>query len=277
MTRVADVIDALERFAPPAWAEDWDPVGLAVGDREQAIDAVLLSLDLDGAAEAAATAAGAGLIVVHHPPIFSPLRQLLATRPSEARLLRLIRAGVALYCAHPTLDAPPGGVNDQLAYCLGLVPEAPLVPLSDAQLTATPWSGEGMRPGLGRLCAVPEGLDRHGLLLRINQQLQTAGCIPNFDSDGPLTRICVLGGSYDEDWLSALLEAGVDFVVAGEIKHHALVELRDHGIAAVVAGHEASERVVLHPLAGYLREALPGLRVVVHEGLDYNQLLYRES
>ena len=51
---------------------------------------------------------------------------------------RLIRAGVALYCAHTNADSADPGVSDALAAALGLTSSGPLVPNADG--------GTGSRP-----------------------------------------------------------------------------------------------------------------------------------
>ncbi|MDI9497462.1 MAG: Nif3-like dinuclear metal center hexameric protein [Bacillota bacterium] len=278
--RVGDVISRIEELAPPGLACDWDPTGFAIGDREAPVTSVVVSLDCDHRALRRAIGLGAGLIVTHHPPIFAPLRSLTTDTVVGAGLISLLRHGIAVYSAHTNLDAAVPGVSDQLACCLGLMVRETLVPLEDA---ATPVHqlemGEGgkVRPGFGRICETVPELTRRDLILRINQQLQTAGCIPNFDSDGAAGRIAVSGGSFDEAWIGHLVAAAVDTVVAGEIKHHVLVALREHGIAAVAAGHEATERVILHPLASWIQTAFPALELFVNEGLDYNELIFRDS
>ncbi|MDI9469716.1 MAG: Nif3-like dinuclear metal center hexameric protein [Bacillota bacterium] len=279
--RVGDVISHIERLAPLSYACDWDPTGFAIGDREDPLTSVVVSLDCDRRAVERALDMGAGLIVTHHPPIFTPLGTLTADTPAGADRLRLLRAGIAVYAAHTNLDATVPGVGDQLACCLGLRVQKTLVPLEGdgrpLPKLLTGEAGSGAVPGFGRICAEEEDLTRRDLILRVNQQLQTAGCIPNFDTDKAAGRIAVSGGSFDEAWIEQLLAEGVDTLVAGEIKHHVLVALRDLGIAAIVAGHEATERVILHPLASWIRKAFPALSLFVNEGLDYNQLIFRDS
>lgn len=277
--RIGDIASRIELLAPPAWASDWDPTGLAIGDRQTPVTSVVISLDCDSRAISLSLELGAELIVTHHPPIFEPLRSLTADTAAGAELLRLLRSGVAVYSAHTNLDAAVPGVSDQLACCLGLEVRETLVPLENAPAppALSEEGGSGVLPGFGRICETVPGLTRRDLILRVNQQLQTAGCIPNFDCDKAAGCIAVCGGSFDEGWIAPLIAGGVDTVVAGEIRHHVLVALRNHGIAAIAAGHEATERVILHPLATWLRTAFPALDLFVNEGLDYNQLIFRDS
>ena len=69
-----DVIKKLTDLAPEAYAQEWDNVGLLVGDRAQEISKIFIALDADETAIAQAQACGAQLLLTHHPMIFSPLK-----------------------------------------------------------------------------------------------------------------------------------------------------------------------------------------------------------
>jgi dinuclear metal center YbgI/SA1388 family protein len=129
MLTVAAVVDYLEQFAPPRLAAEWDNVGLLLGDRDAPARQVMTCLTLTPEVAAEAVAAGAGLIVTHHPVLFRPVKRLTAATPEGRMLLALIRAGVAVYSPHTALDNTAGGINDLLARRLKLTDVAPLRPL----------------------------------------------------------------------------------------------------------------------------------------------------
>ncbi len=118
--KIAGVIAILEELAPPQYAEDWDNVGLLVGSRQAETGAVLVALDCTREVLDEAVEAGAALVVCHHPPIFRPLKRLLADDPVGLLLHRAVAAGVSVYAAHTNLDASEVGVNTVLAEILGL-------------------------------------------------------------------------------------------------------------------------------------------------------------
>jgi dinuclear metal center YbgI/SA1388 family protein len=116
------VIDALEDIAPTRYAESWDNVGLLAGDPQQEVTRALLAIDFTPAVAQEARAANADLIIAYHPPIFSPVKRLLAGDV----LYDAIRQGVAIYSPHTALDVADGGTNDLLADLLGLEDRQPL-------------------------------------------------------------------------------------------------------------------------------------------------------
>ncbi|UFU04871.1 Nif3-like dinuclear metal center hexameric protein [Ruania halotolerans] len=123
-----EVIELLERRYPPATAESWDAVGLVAGEPGAPVRRVLFAVDPTEEVVAEAAAAGADLLVTHHPLLLRPVNSVAATTPKGRVLHRLITEGIALYVAHTNADSAAGGVNDALADALDLVATRPLVP-----------------------------------------------------------------------------------------------------------------------------------------------------
>jgi dinuclear metal center YbgI/SA1388 family protein len=117
---IADVTDALEAWAPPGSAQDYDNVGLQVGDATRPVDTALLALDATPQVLEEAQEIGADLIVTHHPLLFRPLDGVTADSYVSNLALRLAESETALYSIHTNLDAAPGGVSFALADRLGL-------------------------------------------------------------------------------------------------------------------------------------------------------------
>jgi len=124
--RLGNLIDILEQIAPTNRAESWDNVGLLVGDPEQNVSQILLTIDYTPQVAAEAKKLGAQLVIAYHPPIFHPLKQLT----SSSLIWNAIRDGIALYSPHTALDVADGGTNDMLADVLGMVDRQPLRPAS---------------------------------------------------------------------------------------------------------------------------------------------------
>lgn len=123
--KVKDIAPVIEEIAPLGLAQDWDNVGLLVGDPEQPIRNVLLAIDVTKAVVAEAKRLKANLIVSYHPVIWDGLKRVLATGPTHV-VHELIRAGIAVFSIHTALDVVAGGVNDGLAEMLGIEDGKPL-------------------------------------------------------------------------------------------------------------------------------------------------------
>lgn len=124
--RVSDIVGIINKFAPLRRAESWDNPGLQVGDPRSAAGRVMVSLDPCAGAVRAAVEAGCGLLVTHHPLIFSPLKRLSSQDPVGSILMEAVRHNLSVVSAHTNYDAADGGLNDLLACRLGLTSCEPL-------------------------------------------------------------------------------------------------------------------------------------------------------
>ncbi|KIH76019.1 dimetal-binding protein YqfO [Geoalkalibacter ferrihydriticus DSM 17813] len=118
--RVQDIVGLIHALAPPSLAEEWDNVGLQVGDPAAEVRRVLVALDPSHAVMQEAAAADAQLLISHHPLIFRPLKNLTPTDDVGRALLLAARTEIAVLCAHTNLDRARAGLNDWLAEALGL-------------------------------------------------------------------------------------------------------------------------------------------------------------
>ncbi|HEY1923064.1 MAG TPA: Nif3-like dinuclear metal center hexameric protein, partial [Tepidisphaeraceae bacterium] len=114
--QLSTIITALEQIAPLSLAESWDNVGLLTGDPAQNISGILLTIDYTQAVAEEARDKKCDLVIAYHPPIFHPLKRVVA----GSLIFDAIRRGVAIYSPHSALDIAEGGTNEMLADVLGL-------------------------------------------------------------------------------------------------------------------------------------------------------------
>ena len=123
---LADIIGLLNQLCPPDLAEDWDNVGLQVGDPNAEISKVLVCLDAEEVAVEEALRLGAQLIISHHPLIFRPLKRLTPADMTGRVLFQAIKENISIVSAHTNLDRAADGLNDWLAQRLGVTDMVPL-------------------------------------------------------------------------------------------------------------------------------------------------------
>ncbi len=123
---VGTLRDAMRRIAPEWSAADWDNVGLLVGDPDWPVSQVLLTIDLTPAVLDEAIAGRFDAIISYHPPIFRPIKALVASRQTTEGLAALALAHrIAIYSPHTALDCAPGGMNDAIASLCDLTDVCP--------------------------------------------------------------------------------------------------------------------------------------------------------
>lgn len=245
MPTVREVEKALFELAPRELAQDWDNVGLLVGDPEGMVSAVLVALDVTETVAREAEELGAGLIVAHHPVMncaWHPVQTIRGDDPQGRLLLRLIRSRTAAICMHTNLDAAAGGVNDALARALGLAEVEPL--------------GED---GIGRVGTLPEEMALSAFLPLVRQRLRPNG-IRYVSAGRSVRRVAVGGGACGEYALRAL-ELGCDTFVTADIKYNGFLDAGELGLNLLDAGHYPTENVVCPAVVRYLARCFPGLTI----------------
>lgn len=247
MLTIETIAGFLDQYAPPRLAEDWDNVGLLVGNRRRSVARVMTCLTVSPVTATEAIQRKAGLIVAHHPLPFHALRRLTAETVTGRLLLDLIAERIAVYSPHTALDSAPEGINQQLAKGLALRGVTPLVYQAD-------------RPAAGRWGWLAEPMTLGQLADRVKQflsvdQLQLVG-----DPQRPIRTVAVACGAADE-LLGAARENGCDCMLVGEARFHTCLEAQSSSIGLLMPGHFASERFAVERLAEVLSQRLPGLEV----------------
>jgi len=130
---VTDIIEVLDSLAPRSLAEDWDNVGLQVGDLRRTVKNIWIALDPTYAVVKAACRQKVDLIVTHHPLLFKPLKNINLGSPAGSIIDLAVRHQVAIFAAHTNLDSAPGGINDILADRIGLCDLKPLTASRERQ------------------------------------------------------------------------------------------------------------------------------------------------
>jgi len=125
---VQEVINHLEAFSPLAYAEDFDNVGLLVGNKNMPITGILVTLDTLETVVDEAIETKCNLIVSFHPIIFKGLKKLTGNTYVERVVIKAIKHDIAIYSMHTSLDNAFQGVNDMICNQLQLTNKQILIP-----------------------------------------------------------------------------------------------------------------------------------------------------
>lgn len=129
---IQEICALLEDWAPLSQAEDFDNVGLLVGNRTTTVTNVLVAHDaLEQTVEEAITQ-NCNLIVCFHPIIFSGLKRLNGSNYVERSVIKAIQHNIAIYAIHTALDNLPTGVSYGMSRALNLQDSKVLVPKKDS-------------------------------------------------------------------------------------------------------------------------------------------------
>jgi len=129
---VQDVINYLEELSPLAYAEDFDNVGLLVGNKNTRISGILVTLDTLETVVDEAIENNCNLIVSFHPIIFKGLKKITGKSYVERVVLKAIKNDIAIFAMHTALDNALQGVNNMICEKIGLINRKILIPQSGA-------------------------------------------------------------------------------------------------------------------------------------------------
>jgi dinuclear metal center YbgI/SA1388 family protein len=245
MTRIADLIAALDRWAPPHLAESYDNVGLHTGQPAAAFTGALVALEITPAVLDEAQAVGANLVITHHPLWFRPRKHLRGDDFVSHCLLLALERGLALFALHTNLDNVSTGVNSRIAQRLGLLETRILQPLD-----ATGQTGAGL---VGRL---PAPLPEADFRQHLRQQLHTP--LLRYVPGPPLIERVALCGGAGSFLIETAMKAGADAFVTGDITHHYFFEPQGR-LLLVDAGHYETEQFTAQLIFEYLCGQFPQL------------------
>jgi len=238
-----DIIACLDEIAPFAIAENWDNVGLLVGNRNREVKSILVGLDPTTKLLDEAHAVGADTVITHHPAIFRPIPAIDTGEPAGRFLEKALTSQINVFACHTNFDSAVPGVNDALAELLGLVDISPLVPT-----TSQPVDGAGMgRVGYYRQpLASPTFVKKLLSVLELSS-IQFAGPLPE-----TISCVALCGGSGSE-FAEIARNCGADLYISSEIKHNIARWAEEAQFCVIDGTHYATEKPALKLLAEKLK------------------------
>lgn len=126
--KIKELFPLLEEMAPLAYAEDFDNVGLLVGNQENEVSGILVCHDALESVIDEAIAKNCNVLVCFHPIVFSGLKKITGKNYVERAVIKAIKNDIAIYAVHTALDNHKNGVNKIFCDALGLKNTKILVP-----------------------------------------------------------------------------------------------------------------------------------------------------
>ena len=248
-----ELISWLEEKYSPSFAEDWDNVGLLVGDDEKEVSHVFLALDLTEEVLNEAEQAGADMIITHHPMIFSGIKKINNHTFTGRKIIKLIQKDIPYYAMHTNYDV------------LGMADlSAGYLKLKDTKVLSVT-NSEGENPeGFGRVGKLPQKMSLLDCARYVKEcnHLSDVRFYGNPDREVEVAAVCTGSG---KSMIKDAIRAGADVYVTGDIDHHTGIDAVAEGIAIIDAGHYGTEYIFADALKKNLLEAFPGLSVTCAE------------
>ncbi len=258
--KIGDIIQLLEKIAPPEYKEEYDNVGLLTGSLETVCTAVLVSLDCTEQVVNEAIHRNCNLIVCHHPLIFRPLRTVLPLDGTGKTLISAIRAGISVYAIHTNLDNVFSGVNAAFADRLGLINRKILLPASKDPLVGSGMVGE-----------LKESVTEPALLALLKEKFGVPVIRHSALTGRMVKRMAICGGA-GSFLISNALRAKADFFISADIRYHDF--FAGDGVMVIAdIGHYESEQFTIDLLHDVILEKFTNF-AVLKSGTETNPVKY---
>ncbi len=247
-----NIVDFIEKIAPTNLAEEWDNVGLMIGDFLMPVGKILVALDINDDVIDEALEKKADLIVTHHPFIFGSVKKINSESAVGRRALKLIKNDIAVFSAHTNLDIAKNGTNDTLFGLLGLENSEILVK-----------SVDGVN-GLGRAGDIPDEMEFYDFATYVKKVLKLDNLTITGRCDKKIKKVglCTGQGSGREFMLAAK-NIGCDAYITGDLRYHEAQFANELDLCVIDITHYGSEVLIVPVLCDYLNECAK------NENLDF--------
>ena len=233
--KLKNIIDEIERLAPPSLAVSRDNCGLIIGRENSEIKRVLLSLDATMDAIDECIEKNCDCIITHHPFMFET-KKINDKTALGRRILKAVENKIVIYSAHTNLDMCDGGINDRLCEILGIIVDEKLY--------------EDGSP-VGRAGHFERELSLEEAVSLAKEKLGLTSVKYCGDNSHMVKKAGVISGS-GMTYLSCVAESGCDVFFTGDLRMGNSMQAADLGVSVVDLTHYGSEVIILP----YLKELL---------------------
>ncbi|RRD40050.1 Nif3-like dinuclear metal center hexameric protein [Leptotrichia sp. OH3620_COT-345] len=223
----------------PKVAEEWDNVGLLLGNENSEINKIMVCLDITEKAINEAISRKVDLIISHHPFIFSGIKRITDETELGRKILKLAENRIAVYSIHTNADFAINGLNDFVMDKLKLDGEMYIFnefEFDDYNYIKN--KNEKIKCGSVRIKVLNNEMELVDLIEQIKTNLgldyvRYAGENRNIRKIGLVTGG---GSSFLKD-----IKKDIDVFLTGDLRHHEALDTIEEGGILVDIGHYESE------------------------------------
>ncbi len=247
--KVKDFCSIMEQIAPRRLCENYDNVGLMVGDFNNDVSSILVALDCTLEVIEEAISENCDLIFTHHPLLFNKAESVTNETLLGKKIIKLIKNDINVFSSHTNLDSVVGGINDRLVELLGFGSSEIIEPKNDKVFDA----------GIGRIVTIKEPMPLIELCNLVKSNLKIPSLRYVGEDDLMVQRIAIVSGS-GSDYIKKAIELEADCIISGDISYHYASDYNEIGFAVIDAGHFYTEWFALKEVGSYLQSILDSMK-----------------
>ena len=250
--KLIHIQNILEEWCPLQNAEDFDNVGLLVGDPDSEINKALITIDTTENIIDEAISKNCNLIITFHPLIFKGIKSLKSENHVNKCIIKAIKNNINVYAIHTNLDNNPEGVSFKIAQKLNLINTSLLIQKTESK-----------NLGMGIIGEINEFKSESDFLEYLKIKMDITNIRHSNFIGKKIKKIAVLGGSGSFAIEEALTKK-VDCYVTADLKYHDFFKSNEK-LLLVDIGHYESEKYTKDLILNYLNKKIPKFACVIAE------------
>jgi dinuclear metal center YbgI/SA1388 family protein len=230
--KVSHISAIMESFAPVNLKENYDNVGLMIGDLDSEVTSIMIALDCTLEVIKEAVEKNCNLIFTHHPLLFLKPSSITAETLQGRKIIEIIRNNINLFSSHTNLDMVKHGLNDIVTELLGFKNWSIIEP-SSRQLGA-------VDSGVGRMVTLDNPMTLQLLCKKVKASLNIQNLRYVGQEEMLINKIAIVNGS-GEDYFKTAVTYGANCIITGDTTYHYVSDYMEMGIGIIDAGHFETE------------------------------------
>ena len=226
--KTRDIINILEKKFPKINAEEWDNIGLLIGDYDKEVKKIQFSLDATLESIENAISEKVDMLITHHPIIFKAIKDITEQNILGKKIRDLIKNNINVYAIHTNLDSSIDGLNDYILKKLGIL-EYKILDFDEEK-------------------NLKDFIEE----LKLKLKILNLRVISN-DLNKKIKKVALINGSAMSYWKKAKKEK-VDLFITGDVGYHDALDALESGLNVIDFGHYESEHFFYEILIEELKD-----------------------
>ena len=254
--KINNVLDILESWMPKEISEDFDNVGLLVGNSSQELKNIIVTLDTTVDVIEEAIDKDCNLIISYHPIIFEGIKKINEQKDYvQKAIVKAIENKISIYAIHTSMDNHPNGISFSLAKIIGLNKTSVLIP-KDKKI-------DDLKIGMGTVGYLNSKISEEKFLDLVKKNIKNNLIRHSKITGKKISKVAIVAGS-GSFAIDECLSNDVDALITSDIKYHNFF-IENNKILLVDIGHFESEKHIKLVIQEYLKKKLPNFTILLSE------------
>ena len=232
--KIIDLVKSLNKIVPKNIALSFDNVGLLIGDYEDEVKGIYVSLDINNEIINYAIDNNINTIISHHPIIFNPMKEIVNSNNVQNKVRKCISNNINIISFHTNLDAIVGGMNEYLVDFLCF---------DYKKIEILEINPINSKCGIGRILTLKDPLEYVHVIDKVKGKfnLDKLRCVNS--NKNIIKRICIINGS-GNSMVRNCFNKDIDLIITGDITYHTAFDAIENGVNIIDVGHFTSENLI---------------------------------